>query len=113
MHKGQLLKKMTKDSGVSVTWLTKKLRISRTTFYNHTREETLPDHLLIRYCQALGLNDSQLTDEIKKETPAAAAELSPKAALLLIHYWKQKHDALLEKWNALHKKQSSNKQNPL
>ncbi|SDE09668.1 hypothetical protein SAMN04487894_1212 [Niabella drilacis] len=103
MHRGQFLKEMVKESGRSVTWLTKKMRISRTTYYNHTRDEDLPAHLLTGYSHALGVDFSQHIPELKKLMFSVKDTSPPKETQDAISYWKQKHDALLEKWDTLQK----------
>lgn len=102
MHRGQLLKKVVKSSGVSITALIKKVNYSRTSYYNHIDNKDLPLDIIAQYGKALGYDFSKNFPEIKElNNFIDKIPLTIEQATTEINYWKQRYYDLLEKYNEL------------
>lgn len=100
MHRGQLLKKAVKDSGIPVTTLIKRVHFSRTTYYNHIDNKDLPLDILVQYGKALGIDFSVNFPQLKHiESFTNKKPLNLEDAISEINYWKDKYYELLEKYN--------------
>jgi hypothetical protein len=79
MHRGQLLKRVVKSRKVKITELTKKVRVCRTTFYNHTKMQDLSFEQLQVYGQKMGYDFSRDIPEMSNYVlePAAKYTLLP------------------------------------
>jgi predicted transcriptional regulator len=109
IHRGQLLKRLVADNGISISKLVKKVGISRSSFYNHIEDPDLSVDILLKYGQVLHVNILEMitpksgqlmTDAISyyslEEEPKDLRE-----ANLIIQSLRSKYTALLEKYNLL------------
>lgn len=115
-NRGQLLKQLVADNGISISKLVKKVGISRSSFYNHIEDPNLSVDILIKYGQILHVdilelitdkNDLQMKDAISyyplEEEPKDLRE-----ATLIIQSLRKKYTTLLEKYNQLLENQNQN-----
>jgi hypothetical protein len=101
VHRGELLKKAVKDSGIPVTTLIKRMQFSRTSYYNHIDNKDLPLDILAQYGKALGIDFSVKFPQLKHvENFINKAPLNIEDAISEINYWKDKYYELLEKYNS-------------
>lgn len=107
INRGEVLEKVFKASGFSLTELSKRVAYDRTTVYRHFAKPDLEFSILLKYGKALNhdfsnefpelLNYFNRTEEpINAYTPQTLAE-----ALKERDLWKDKYIKLLEKHNAL------------
>jgi hypothetical protein len=104
IHRGALLEAAVKISPLSISELTKRMGISRSTFYNHKADPSLPIEWLIRYGRILKHDFSHEVAEVEQfsvsdpdnqyEPPKTFEE-----ALIQRDYWRDKYYQLLEKFN--------------
>lgn len=100
MHRGELLKKAVKDSGIPVTTLIKRMQFSRTSYYNHIDNKDLPLDILVQYGKVLGIDFSVNFPQLKHlENFINKTPLNLEDAISEINYWKDKYYELLEKYN--------------
>ena len=66
MHEGNLLKKIVKSSGYSISALAKKLHVSRITLYKKFALAKVPPSLLIAIGRIIGHDFSYVNKEVKK-----------------------------------------------
>ena len=101
MHRGKLIEKAVKDSGIPVTTVIKRVGWSRTSYYNHIDKKDLPLDIIAQYGKALGVDFSIDIPEIKDiENFIHKPPLNIEDAILQINYWKDKYYESLEKYNA-------------
>jgi len=107
INRGEVLEKVFKTSGFSLTELSKRVDYDRTTVYRHFAKPDLDFSILIRYGKALNHDFtiefpelesyfSHTEEPIHAYTPQTVAE-----ALKERDHWKDKYIKLLEKHNAL------------
>lgn len=102
MHRGQLLKNIVRNSGISVTTLVKRVGYSRTTYYNHINNKNLELDILDQYGRALGYDFSKDIPEINQIKSFIEREpLTIKEAISQRDQWKAKYFELIEKYNSL------------
>ncbi len=98
MHKGQVIEKAVKQSGISITQLAKKLRKSRQSVYNIFETQNVPWDLILDIGKAIHYDFSKDFKQLKtystKTDPVIAEEDNAE-------YWKQKYILLLEEYNQL------------
>jgi hypothetical protein len=98
MHKGQLIEKAVKQSGISITQLAKKIKKSRQSVYNIFESQNVPVDLILSIGKAIHYDFSKDFKQLKT--------YSTKTELTIVEednaeYWKQKYIALLEEYNQL------------
>ena len=98
MHKGQVIQKAVKQSGISITQLAKKIRKSRQSIYNIFESQNVPIDLILAIGKAIHYDFSKDFKQLKtystKVDPMVAEEDN-------VEYWKQKYISLLEEYNQL------------
>jgi transcriptional regulator with XRE-family HTH domain len=98
MHKGQVIQKAVKESGISITQLAKKIRKSRQSIYNIFESQNVSIDLILSIGNAIHYDFSKDFKQLKtystKTDPMMAEEDNAE-------YWKQKYIALLEEYNQL------------
>ena len=106
IHRGELLKAAVDNSPIRITQLTKRMGISRGTYYNHIEDAELPFELLERYGRFLHHDFTQDLPAMRKyafeedEAPYnAPANL--KEAVEQRDLWREKYYRLLEQFNKL------------
>lgn len=103
-HRGQLLKHLVEENGISVSKLVKKVGISRSSFYNHIEDPDLPVDILIKYGQVLHVNILDMIAPMSGQVMSEAVYYYPmeeepkdlKEANLIIQSLRKKYIALLE-----------------
>lgn len=71
-HKGEYLNSVVRTKGVTITALTAKAKVHRSTFYNHIKDPILPYEEIVKYGKALDFDFSPAYPEI--ERPANSNE---------------------------------------
>ena len=100
MHRGQVLKKAVKESGIPVTTLIRRVHYSRTSYYNHIDNKDLSLDIIAQYGKALGIDFSVNFPQLKHvENFINKTPLNIEDAISEINYWKDKYYELLEKYN--------------
>jgi hypothetical protein len=100
VHRGQLLKKAVKSSGIPITTLIKRVGYSRTSYYNHIDDKDLPLDTIAQYGKALGIDFSINIPQIKElKNFIYKPPLNLEDAIQEINYWKDKYYEVLEKYN--------------
>ena len=108
-HRGQLLKRLVADNGISISKLVKKVGISRSSFYNHIEDPDLSVDILLKYGQVLHVNILEMITPKSGQIMADAISYYPleeepkdlREANLIIQSLRNKYTALLEKYNLL------------
>ncbi|WP_026764698.1 helix-turn-helix domain-containing protein [Sediminibacterium salmoneum] len=103
-HRGQLLKRLVAENGISISKLVKKVGISRSSFYNHIEDPDLSVDILIKYGQVLHVNildmiaplDGQLMSDALTYYPMEEEPKNLREANLIIQSLRKKYIALLE-----------------
>jgi len=98
MHKGQVIEKAVKESGISITQLAKKIKKSRQSVYNIFETQNVPLDLIIEIGKAIHYDFSKDIKQLKvysTKTDTVIAEEDN------AEYWKQKYISLLEEYNQL------------
>jgi len=101
-----LLKAAVEDSPISVTELTRRMGISRGTYYNHIEDAELSFDLLERYGRFLRHDFTQDLPSMKKysfEEPEAPYNTpsTMQEAIEQRDHWREKYYKLLEQFNQL------------
>lgn len=106
-HKGEIVEKAVRDSGIKLTELAKKMNLSRRHLYNLFEE---PD-LSVEYIYKIGkIIHHDFTNEIKSYLRDSASGIIENTSDETIpygeqtEYWKNKYFDLLEKYNELQMK---------
>ena len=98
MHKGQVIQKAVKESGISITQLAKKLKKSRQSIYNIFESQNISIDLILAIGNIIHYDFSKDFKQLKtystRTDPMIAEEDNAE-------YWKQKYIALLEEYNQL------------
>ena len=99
-HKGQILEKAVRQSGMPLTKLSKKMDKSRRWIYNAFENENLSIEYILEIGNIIHYDFSNDIEDLKKYKEAADHfGTSPKSNQS--DYWKNKYLNLLEKYNEL------------
>ena len=106
IHRGELLEKVVKGNPVSVTKLSKRMGISRGTYYNHVATADLPFELLERYGKILKYDFSADFPDMKSYTfeepiEAYGEPSTLEEAIRQRDHWKKEADKWKDKYIAL------------
>jgi hypothetical protein len=102
VHRGQLLKRIVKNSDLSITTIAKRAGYSRATYYNHIEVKSLSLGILERYGNALGHDFSMEIPEISQIKSFTEREpLSIQEAIMQRDQWRSKYFELIEKYKTL------------
>lgn len=105
--RGNVLEKIFKTSGISLTELAKRVSYNRTTVYRHFTKSDLEFSILVKYGRALNHDFTVEFPEMQnyfssiQEPINAYSNHTLAEALKERDYWKDKYISLLEKHNAL------------
>lgn len=105
-HRGEVLRQVVNESGLSITEVTRRARYSRSSYYNHAEDPELPLEVLERYGRALKHDFSEEFPQInslrleEEEIEYGRPDTFEKALQELDRY-REKYYALLEKYNKL------------
>lgn len=107
-HRGELLQQIVAESGLTITFVTKKAGYSRSSYYNHIVDPDLPLEILIEYGNVLKYNFIEEFPEIFKNTLGESSQpYTPESkpdtieeAIRQLNIWKEKYFELLEKYRA-------------
>lgn len=89
IHRGQILKKAVKNSGIKITELSKKLNISRKTVYNIFEKEMVSLHYFKTIGLIINFDFSKIIPEFEKDLLLRENDM----------LWKDKYISLLEEYN--------------
>ena len=103
MHKGQVIEKAVRETGISITQLAKKVNKSRQWVYNVFNSQQVPLDVVLEIGKAIHYDFSKDFKQLK--TYATANDLNVLEENNT-DYWKQKYIQLLEEYNQLLKKKS-------
>jgi len=96
-YTGDMFEKAVRRSGISITVLSRKLRVNRRTLYNWFRRDSVSIDVIYRAAKVIGPDFFHhfpgLELSVQKESVIASAEG--------VDYWKMKYTELLEKYNEL------------
>ena len=98
IHVGHTVEQAVRSSGMSITALAEKLKVSRKTIYNYFEDEDLDDHTVMRFEKILNvaiLPESTLQE--KNHRSEGGWSSSEKEAA----YWRAKYIDLLERYTQL------------
>jgi plasmid maintenance system antidote protein VapI len=98
MHKGQVIQKAVKESGISITQLAKKLKKSRQSVYNIFDSQQVPLDMIIEIGKAIHYDFSKDFKQLKSYSSQSDATIAEDSN---VEYWKQKYITLLEEYNQL------------
>lgn len=109
MHRGELLQKAVAESGLTITFITKKVGYSRSSFYNHVADKDLSLEILIEYGSILKYDflheHPEIVGNIATESSAQYSNNQlPKTldqAIEQRNMWREKYFELLEKYQKL------------
>jgi transcriptional regulator with XRE-family HTH domain len=96
-HKGQIVEKIVRKSGYSLTKLAERLGISRNTLYNRFASATLTYHFIMEVGKIIHYNFAICFPEIKQEGDATGEE-DKSIALISVE---SKYANLLEKYSKI------------
>lgn len=97
-HKGQILEKAVRESGIPLTKLTKKLKKSRRWIYNAFENQNLSIEYIIEIGEIIHFDFSDVLVELKK-FKSANFEIKKLNVPDHTDHWKNKYLELLEKYN--------------
>jgi len=106
-HKGEILQKAVKESGMPLTKLTKKLNKSRRWIYNAFENPNVSIDYILEIGKIIHHDFSEDIEELKKYRTMAAflhlenASVTDSNENQDLEYWKNKYVKLLEKYNQL------------
>ena len=63
-HKGEYLNSVVRTKGITITALTEKAKVHRSTFYNHIKDPILPYEDIVKYGRAMDFDFSPAYPEI-------------------------------------------------
>jgi len=114
-HRGEVLKSAVAKNSLKVTQLTKRMGISRGTYYNHIEDPDLSYELLERYGKILKYDFTSDFPEMQKYAFEESAEnygppTTFEDAMKQLLYFKEKYYILLEKYNQLIEEKIDRKQ---
>jgi hypothetical protein len=106
IHRGALLDKAVKEHSTNITQMTKRLGISRGTFYNHIRDPHLSFETLAKYGKVIKYDFSADLPEMKKyvfeepEVPYGVPK-SFEEAVEQRDYWRERYYQKAEEYTRL------------
>jgi transcriptional regulator with XRE-family HTH domain len=98
MHKGQVIQKAVKESGVSITQLAKKLGKSRQWLYNVFESTQVSVDTIFAIGKAIHYDFSKDFKQLKNYSTKTNLSIAEDDNA---DYWKQKYISLLEEYNQL------------
>jgi predicted transcriptional regulator len=98
MHKGQIIEKAVKESGISITQLAKKIKKSRQSVYNIFESQNVPIDLILSIGKAIHYDFSKDIKQLKAYSTKTDLTVVEEGN---VEYWKQKYITLLEEYNQL------------
>jgi hypothetical protein len=99
-HKGKILEKAVRESGIPLTKLTKRINKSRRWIYNAFENPNLSIEYIIEIGEIIHYDFSEVLVELKK-FKISALKSTPSADQEYPEYWKNKYLELLEKYNQI------------
>ncbi len=103
-HRGEIIEKAVRESGISITTLAKRLNCSRRHIYNIFNEITVDIDTILQIGKIIHFDFSKKISEIKSTTSNIAPinfVNEPNDNQKNTDYWKEKYFELLEKYNSL------------
>ena len=98
MHKGQVIQKAVKESGITITQLAKKLKKSRQSIYNIFDNPQVPLDIIMEIGKAIHYDFSKDFKQLKSYSSQSDSTMAEEGK---VEYWKQKYISLLEEYNQL------------
>jgi len=98
MHKGQVIKRVVKESGISITQLAAKLGKSRQWLYNVFDSDQVSFDAILEIGKVLHYDFSSDFKQLKKYVISEPSNIAEEES---VNYWKQKYIDLLEEYNKL------------
>ena len=94
-HRGEILLSTVKKKRIKVSDLSQRFKLSRSTFYNHTKQKNLSYELLAMYGKAIGHDFTQDISDmpdylLQEEEPLYNIPTTLDDALKIIEQWKNK-----------------------
>lgn len=113
-HRGEILLSTVKKKRIKVSDLSQRVKLSRSTFYNHTKQKNLSYELLAMYGKAIGHDFTEdLSDMpdylLEEEEPLYNTPTTLDEALKIIEQWKNKFIKLSIQYQDLVTKLSAKK----
>lgn len=105
IHRGEIVEKAVRDSGIPISSLAKKLGKSRRHIYNIFQYHNLDWETIINIGEAIKIDFTILFPELSKEKSQITIN-QPKdlnSCIEELNYWKNKYITLLEEYNKLMK----------
>ena len=105
IHRGEVLKKVVSDSGMSIKEIAKRAKLGRTTYYRHIENADLSYKLLEVYGTVLKHDFSAEFPEMDPDNyldtmPSFKEPKTLPEAKKQIEYWRRKYIQVLEKYNS-------------
>jgi len=105
-HRGEILEKIFKDTGLKVTPIARKMGIDRGTIYRHFNEADLSIDYIVKYGKAMKIDMQkyfpEVVDIVSNEDGHLLFEKPSYAELEnAVNHWKDKYIQLLERYNDL------------
>ena len=105
-HRGEVLKAAVRKVSFKITLLTKRMGISRGTYYNHIEDPNLSFELLERYGKIIKYDFTADFPEMQKYAMEESVEnygapTTFEEAVSQMNYYKEKYFQLLEKYTSL------------
>ena len=103
-----------KKKRIKVSDLSQRVKLSRSTFYNHTKQKNLPYEILAMYGKVIGYDFTEdisgMPDYLlEEEEPLYSTPATLEEALKIIEQWKNKFIKLSIQYQELSKKVSEEK----
>jgi len=106
-HKGEIIEKAIRSSGISVTELAKRIKKSRRYVYNLFEKNDVPVETILQIGKIIHYNFFKEIKEIQpagyifNEDKSSVNDNDPDISYKPAEYWKNKYFELLEKYNQL------------
>jgi hypothetical protein len=104
-HRGEILERAVRESGIPIALLAKRLGKSRRHIYDLFHQVQVPVDTLVEIGKLIHHDFStdfpQLIAPSAHSTPAQVSQPTSAYEVDEVHYWKNKYVLLLEKYNAL------------
>ena len=102
-HRGEIVEKAVRESGMSISALAIKLGKSRRHVYNLFQYHNLDWETIAQIGEIINIDFSQKFPELKtlQNSTSSTTPKDIKSCIEQLHYWKDKYIALLEEHNKL------------
>lgn len=110
IHRGEIVEKAIRDSGINITLLAKKLGKSRRHLYNLFQYHNLDFETIAQIGAIIRHDFSGVFPEMRielLEMENVNSEVDVERCINLVNYWKDKYILLLEEYNKLLKDQTN------